>query len=303
MSESVVSEVANEALTTPQPLGTLDSLTEFRSRRDEAPAEVVETVEKPVVEAEKVEAEPDPASEAGKALAAKKGSLQSRIDQLTREKNEAVDRERKRIFELEAKIAAIEKSVTDRRTPETAQEVVDPNDPEPLVEKFDSYEKYVKAQARWEARQEVKAAQQQYAQRAQSSELERRQESVRAKALEAHPDSDDVLQAFVDAGQVFHPAVSAAVLHEELGHEIAYAVAKDPALHAKIAQSPNPMVEIGRLIGRLEGAKEAPKAAVVVSKAPEPVKPVSGEGSSASGGFDPGKSNSIAEFRKNREKL
>jgi hypothetical protein len=112
-----------------------------------------------------------------------------------------------------------------------------------------------------------------------------------------------VLQAFVDAGLVFHPAVSAAVLHEELGHEIAYAVAKDPALHAKIAQSPNPMVEIGRLIGRLEGAKEAPKPAVVVSKAPEPVKPVSGEGSSASGGFDPSKSNSIAEFRKNREKL
>jgi chromosome segregation ATPase len=296
MSESVAAaESVAEPVASPQPLGTLDSLTEFRSRRDEAPAEVVEAVEKPVVEAEKVEAEPDPASEAGKALAAKKGSLQSRIDELTREKKQAGSE----VAALRARLEAIE--AAQKPKVETPAKAETPG--KPKAGDFENYEDFVEALADFKAEEKIRAEVAKQTGAAQQTAVERRQNEVRAKALEAHPDSDDVLQAFVDAGQVFHPAVSAAVLHEELGHEIAYAVAKDPALHAKIAQSPNPMVEIGRLIGRLEGAKEAPKAAVVVSKAPEPVKPVSGEGSSASGGFDPSKSNSVVEFRKNRDKL
>lgn len=292
MSESVAAaESVAESVVSPQPLGAIDSLTEFRSRRDEDPAEPVETVAKP--EAEKVEAEPDPASEAGKALAAKKGSLQARIDELTREKKQAGAEAaslRARLEALEAKPRAEEPAKVEATG-------------KPKAGDFENYEDFVEALADWKADERIKAEVARQTGAAQQTAVERRQNEVRAKAMEAHPDSDDVLQAFVDAGHVFHPAVSAAVLHEELGHEIAYAVAKDPALHAAIAAAANPMVAIGRLIGRLEAAKETPKPAVVVSKAPEPVKPVSSEGSAASGGFDPAKSHSLAEFRKNREKL
>lgn len=296
MSDPNVEAVA-EPVVSPQPLGALDSLTEFRSRRDEEPATepAKEADAKPVVEAEKVEAEPDPASEAGKALAAKKGSLQSRIDELTREKKQAGSE----VAALRARLEALEAG----QKPADAKPVKVETPGKPKAGDFENYEDFVEALADFKADEKIKAEVARQSGAVQQTQLQQRQGAVYAKTVEAHPDANEVLTAFVEANGQFHPAVTAAVLHEELGHEIAYAVAKDPALHAKIAQSGNPMVEIGRLIARLEGAKETPKPAVVVSKAPEPVKPVSGEGSSASGGFDPAKSSSLAEYRKNREKL
>lgn len=302
MSEAVT----ESAIETPAPvvetpaapvaLGEVESLADYRARR--AAGESGEPVEAPKVEPP-APVEPDPASEAGKELAAKKKSLQARIDELTREKNQSVAAERAKVAALEARLAALE----GKQAPAApAAPAADPNDPEPSADAFDTYEKYVKAQARWEARQELKAHQAAQAQAAQAQHYSSRQEEVRAKAIEAHPDVDAVLQGFVDAGHVFHPAVSMAILHEPLGHEIAYAVAKDPALNVKIAQAPNPWVEIGRLVAKLEAAATpAEPKAPPVSKAPAPIAPVVGE--SGAGGFDPAKSNSIAEFRKNRERF
>lgn len=298
MSEAVAAEPVVES-PAPQPLGAVDNLAEYRSRRDEAPADG-EVAEKPVeAKVEKVDAEPDPASEAGKALAAKKGSLQSRIDQLTREKKQAEELATRELAAIKAELAALKAGNQPKQEPAPK---VEPTG-KPKVGDFENYEDFVEALADWKAEEKVKAEVARQSGAAQQTAVERRQNEVRAKALEAHPDSDEVLQAFVDAGQVFHPAVSAAVLHEDLGHELAYMVAKDPALNERIARAANPYVEVGKLIAKLEGATTAPKPVPVVSKAPEPVKPVTGGDAAAAGSFDPAKSNSIAEYRKNRAKL
>jgi len=268
------------------------SLADYRAGKT-APAEPVEA---PKVEP-KVEAEPDPASEAGKALAAKKSSLQARIDELTREKNQSVAAERAKVAALEAKLAALEKPAAPVATAK------------PKVDDFATYEDFVEAIGDWKAEQKLaahvaaqQAERQAVAQSQQQQHYVTRIDKVRATGVEAHPDFDDVLTAFVKDGHVFHPTIEAATLHEELGHEIAYAVAKDPSLNARIGSAPNPWVEIGRLVGKLEAAATpAEKPAAPVSRAPAPIVPVVGE--TPAGGFDPSKSNSIAEFRKNRNQF
>lgn len=78
----------------------------------------------------------------------------------------------RRAADLEARLTALEKP-----KPEQAkQSVAATEDAEPTVDQFDSYEKFVKAQARWEARQEIR---QQETERHQHAALQQREYQIR----------------------------------------------------------------------------------------------------------------------------
>lgn len=302
MSEAVA--VADAPAVEVKPLGSLESVAEFRARRTEGDTGEPVAAAKPTATDLNPEAattagspvEPDPASEAGKALAAKKGSLQARIDEYTARIRESERRETALRAELEAAKAG-------RVAEQPKAPVVDPNDPEPDQNSFDDYAKFVKAQARWEARQELREYNARVGQAEQARSNATAQERVSAAAKAAHPDFDTTIDEFAQAGHRFSPATAEAILNHPLGHELAYALAKDPAANARLNAAPNLYVagiEVGKILAGLTvPVVAAVVAAPAVSKAPEPVKPVTGA-TSASGKTDPKNMNSVAEFRKRR---
>lgn len=222
-----------------------------------------------------VEGEPDAASEAGKALAKRRNSLQARIDAKTREAGDAkraADAARQEAATLRAEIEAIKAG----KAPAAAEApVVDPADPEPTVEAFDDYQKYVKAQARWEARQELKAYRASIAQETADRGFVEARDRVTVKAKAAHADFDATLEDFVAEGHKFSPFVTDVILNDPLGHEIAYALAKDPAANAAIDAAPHAGIALGRFIARLEAADRGPAPVPPpVTKAHPPTKPL-----------------------------
>jgi hypothetical protein len=108
---AAVETPVTETPATPIPLGQLESVAEYRERRSKGETgEPVEAVAaepvKPAEPAAKA-ADPDPASEAGKELAKQKGSLQARIDELTRKNGESERQYRQREAELLAQLEAV----------------------------------------------------------------------------------------------------------------------------------------------------------------------------------------------------
>jgi hypothetical protein len=294
---------------TPDP--EIADLASYRAGQVEAPAETPEPEAKPAEAAAEVtpepevkpdtpEAEPDPASEAGKALAKKRNSLQARIDEEVRRRGEA----ERRAAQLEAELAAARGKPAAQQP---AEPVADPSDPEPTVDQFETYEKYVKAQARWEARQEVKAATAAIAAREQGRAIVSAQDRAYASLKAAHADADDVLGAFTAAGGQYSPLVSEFIIGHPDGHEVAYALAKDPELNARLGAIEHPALvalELGRVLARIEASAVTPepvKPAPVVTKAPAPVTTVGG-GAGAVASADPASMNSVSEWRKIRDR-
>jgi hypothetical protein len=309
MSESII-----ETPVTPEP--DFADLASYRSGQVEAPAETpketpaetpAEAVAETPADTPAETPEPDPASEAGKALAKKRTSLQARIDEEVRRRGEA----ERRAAQLEAQLASVSASreafAADERERRQAESIADPSDPEPTVDQFETYEKYVKAQARWEARQEVKAATAAIAAREQGRAIVSAQDRAYASLKAAHADADDVLGAFTEAGGQYSPLVSEFIIGHPDGHEVAYALAKDPELNARIGALQHPAmvaVELGRVLARIEAAAVVPepvKPAPVVTKAPAPVTTVGG-GAGAVASADPSTMSSIAEWRKVRDR-
>lgn len=161
-------------------------------------------------------------------------------------------------------------------------------DAPPKREDYDDYEAFLKAEARFEARQEMQQftrAQQERAQnerRVQSeSQQVARYQSDLNKARETIADFDDVLDA---AGDVpVTQTMRAAILESDVGALLTYHLAKTPAEAERISKlSP---ARQAMAIGAIE-AEITRKAAPQVSKAPAPIKPISG---SSGGHADPSK--------------
>jgi chromosome segregation ATPase len=321
--------MADQAETTPvveaaaeaKPLDQVNSLADYRARRGEVdtpPAEVPEAADpQPEPETEDEPADDKAkASEAGKALAAKKKSLQSRIDDVTAEKHRTAgerDAARAELAELREELAALKAGKT---KPEAKPEAVeaDPDDPEPKVEEFDDYQKYVKAQARWEARQEFKAQQAEADKRARGNAIQQAMTRVMDAGAKAHDDFDATVTKFEDAGGDYGIAVDAITRHP-LGHELAYRMASDPRVAKAIAGAPNEasaIYELGRVMARIEAeheaadepadekpAEEKPRK---LSKAPAPIERKTG-GGDVPAAPDVDRMNRLSDYRKARTKL
>lgn len=314
MSEQIAAAVETPVVETPAPpvpLGELNSVAEYMERRSKG--ETGEPVETPVVKPEETPVkagEPDPASEAGKELAKQKGSLQARIDELTRKNGESERQYRQREAELLAEIAAAKvnaKPAEPAAQPDAKAEYkrIMALPGAPKVSDFDTYEEFQFAASLFVT--DVRSGERDQRQRAESATrgAAEAQDRVYEAAKAAHADVDEVMTAFVNAGNAFAPVVQDVVMNHPLGHEIAYVLAKDPAKHAAIAAIKHPalaLIELGKVIAAIE-AKPAAKVEPVVKKvssAPAPVEPVT-PGETSTGRPDPANITSIKTWEKERK--
>lgn len=309
---ATVETPVTETPATPVPLGQLESVAEYRERRanGETGEPVAAEPVKPAEPAAKA-ADPDPASEAGKELAKQKGSLQARIDELTRKNGESERQYRQREAELLAQLEAVkaggkpaEPAAPADAKSEYKRMMALPGAPK--VSDFDSYEEFQFAASVFV--NDVRMLEREQRQQAESRTrgAAEAQTRVYETAKAAHADVDDVMTAFVNAGHVFAPVVQDVIMNHPLGHEIAYALAKDPAKHAAIAAIRHPglaMIELGKVVAAIEAVKSAaPVAAPVkkVSSAPAPMEPVT-PGETTAGRPDPANISSVATWQKERK--
>jgi hypothetical protein len=211
----------------------------------------------------------------------KKSSYQSRIDRFRWEAGEA----QRRAAEAEARAQAVAAELEAVRAARAAQEA-----DEPKLEAFESYEAWIKAQARWEAQQEARKQVAALQARVEAREAERARVDVQAQyrdRVEAvrseFPDFDAVTSR--DDITVSLP-VKQFIEHHPLGPRLAYALGKMTVEEAEALASIPPDqsvtlgMQIGRVLARLEAASPTGPASTTASRssAPPPIKPV---GSSA----------------------
>jgi len=195
---------------------------------------------------------------------------QARIDALTRERAERDTR----IAALETRLGQLEKP--------TATEPAKPaaTDAEPTPDQFETYEQYVKAQARWEARQEIRAELDAERERRQSESMQRAQREALgvfhqrvAKARETYADYD----AVVGQDLALSAAMTEVIVLSDHGADLAYYLGQHPDECRRIFALPpvRQASELGRLEARLAGADPgSPAPTQPVTKAAAPIKPV-----------------------------
>ena len=239
--------------------------------------------------AEPVEAAPaDEASEAGKQLAKKRKSLQDRINELTSERHASRMEAEEAKFERDAlkrRLDALEKPATETKPKADA-------DAEPSPEAFETYEAYVKAQARWEARQELQTA----LSARDRADAERRGQHDFQAAVAKHAervtvaqtkytDYDAVIakgnQALNQAGVIVPPAMLKAIVESDRSADILYDLASHTDVCLDVARrsvgatlDAAPVVRLyleSRLSPVQSGPDVQPKP---VTKAAVPIKPV-----------------------------
>ena len=263
------------------------------AKADPEPVEATDQAEEGQ-EAEKAGEQPE------KPLGKPKNDPRARVMQATRQAAEA-KRERD---EIERRAIAAEAELERYRSGKPATEPAksetkpaapaDGADPEPKEDDFESYGQYVKAQARWEARQEFREQTTAHEQRQQRElAVQHQREMFEAfkgriqTAIKADPTinehiSPDVV-ALIPNGPV---DLSKRLTNEELIG--VHCVAEEKGLDMMRHLSDNPdvlqrlrglsqgslLVELGRIDARLGSASTAPEPKATISRANPPVRPV-----------------------------
>jgi hypothetical protein len=220
-----------------------------------------------------------------------KPPVQARIDELTRKRHEA-----------EREAAYWKQQATGR-----AQSGQEPALQEPRPEQFEDYGQYTKALARYEAQQLFAQRDQEQSKTAQerAQQAEQQAQAVRAEAWaerqqavkQVLPDYDTVMSAAANVH--VSQAVQEALLDSDMGPQLAYHLAKNPALAQQLSGMSQRQVD--REIGRLEASLSKPGAAQKappVSGAPKPGRPL---GAGTSQNTDPSRM-SMEEYRAYRAK-
>ena len=195
-----------------------------------------------------------------------KGGFQRRIDRLTRDK-----------AELQARLERLEQMAGGK--PAAPAHAEPAPAAKPALENFDTYEEYTEALVEWKANERLAAhvaEQRKAAQEREQAEREKTRATTfqeRAKAAAAkYADFEKV--AFSDdvpASETMRDII----LDSENGPEIAYFLGKNPAEAERIAQL-SPLAaarELGRIEAKLATA-DVPKPQPRVTRAPEPIRPV-----------------------------
>lgn len=205
----------------------------------------------------------------------KKGGFQRRIDKLTQAK--ALAQQELEYWKQQALKNA---GATKTDSPVEPKPAATEGEPDPA--KFETHALYVKALARFEAKQ----LQIEFMQSQNKAKLDAEQAKTvqtyqeRAKEFtKAHPDFDEVVQNI--AGIVANPTVHNIITSSEDGPALVYELAKDPKEFARIcALSP---VAAAREMGKFESKFQKPSAESQadqnkITKAPNPIAPVSSSG-------------------------
>lgn len=214
-------------------------------------------------------AEPGKEPQAGDATpekveetAKKRGGVEKRISELTAKRREAESR----AADAERRLAEVLAGAGDGK-----------DDKAPSLESFDSYDDYVVARSRYEARQEFKALQRETAELSRKVATGQREEVLKA---EFAAKVDDARSKYADFDAVaFNPQVpvtadmQAAILESELSADVAYYLGQNPEAAYRMTTMSG--LSVAREIGRIEQLILSKPATVQATRAPDPVKPVS----------------------------
>lgn len=209
----------------------------------------------------------------------KKSGFQKRIDRMNK-KMSAVEQERE-YWRQEALRAQQSKGPAKTEEPETkALNQPDPNEPKP--DQFETHDQYVRALARYEAKQELQAEKEAARKAAIKNESQTKLEkhTERVNSFKAsHDDFDDVLE---NVGNIpLSITVRESIVDSENGPELMYELAKNPKELQRICSlTPiNAAREIGKIEARFSKTSESSSVEKKTSKAPAPVTPVRTRGS------------------------
>jgi len=194
-----------------------------------------------------------------------KKSAQQRINEITKARYEA------------ERLAAYWKGIAEGSRSQT-QQIPEPAAREsaakPNLADYTNYETYIEALTDWKTTQKVteamhnqRAATTQERQQAEALELARGWASKQESARKSIPDYDEVLGG---AETVVAPYVTDAILTSDRGPEVAYHLAKNPALADKLNKL-GP-IAAAREIGRIEAALEKSSHVTSRSAPPPPAK-------------------------------
>jgi hypothetical protein len=142
----------------------------------------------------------------------------------------------------------------------------------PKIENFSTLEEFLDARDKWASKKGVENYTAQQTQESNQRRQREMQAAIEAKAnltRVKYPDFNSTIQpyaGFMDA----IPALSAYINESDMGMEVAYNLAKNPALLEEISRM-SPFAA-GRQLLKLEEKLKAPP--VALSNAPEPIKPV-----------------------------
>ena len=158
-------------------------------------------------------------------------------------------------------------------------------DGRPSQDQFESYEQYVEALTDWKVDKRLMTEREQYAAWMQQQAEQQAVQGFQQRAgeyVKVAPDYYEAMQA-VEHIPV-SPALKVALVESEIGHQVAYELAKNPAELARITRLAP--VHVAREVGRIEARIEArsapePQQKIMPSKAPAPIRPV---GQGANGG-------------------
>lgn len=234
-----------------------------------------------------------------------KGSpkLQKRVDKLIAQKTAA----EMRAAQLERELEAAKAKAVVEETPIVVEEKpVD--DPEPKQEQFDTYEKWIKAQTRWEIRQEMRELAQKEAEQAAQQQFTDVVNGYNTRVAEFKTEHDDWDTVVGNPSNVIHPGVQNALLELENGPAIVYLIASDRKLMQSLMgmSEARAIAEVGRMAARLEKEpanepepqRKGPDR-LPVSSAPEPIRPLSGHSTRSTVNLD---QLDYAEYRKIRDR-
>ncbi len=222
----------------------------------------------------------------------KKGGVQKRIDELTRER-----------YGAERRAQAAEQELMSLR--QRQQQATPAEKPAPKIEDFQDVNSFLEARDAWvleRARDEFRREQEQAAQRQQQESQQHGQQvavmqaverfkGAEADARDRHADYDTVAATpHMQALRQYRPDVARAVIDSPHGPDVVYYLGKNPAVAQQLA-SLNPFAA-AREIGRIEQLFMQPKPQA--SQAPAPPRQVSG--GNASAGVNP-ENMTLKEYR------
>lgn len=206
---------------------------------------------------------------------------QEDVDRIAQKERERA--ERRAIRKMSDEMSQLREQIQKIQQPQQPQQQATG---EPKQGDFESYEDYIRALGRYEATQVLTKAQkeaqereQQVASQRQAGELQRLAATRVAAGQKEFPDFDAVVNeavadGLIEPGSELHMAI----IESDMGHKVAYHLAKNPDEAERIAALPPRALarEIGKLEAKLAVAP-APKPK------PAPIEPVGGKASKPSG--------------------
>lgn len=218
----------------------------------------------------------------------KKSGFQRRVDKLNARIS---DREREVEYWREQALKGANQPKPDQKA-DPANAVAAEGEPQP--EQFEDHRSYVKALAKFEAKQLLAEERQSRAKTELQTEQQKQVQTYTEKAKAFAAKADDYEEVMADvADQRLSPAIQDIFLSSENGPELAYELAKDPEEFARMCSLPPGQAyrEMGKFEAKLAlkapaNQEQKPKT---ITKAPKPLNPVNagGKGSATKSIYDP----------------